>query len=208
MAAEGPVIEIELVPDLVVNGLRDADGAGLSQRLDPGGDVDAVAEDVVAVDDHVAEIDADPQFETALGWERVVDGARRALHRDGATKRVDDARKIRQQAVAGGADDSPPMRRDQRVDGPAELAERPMRAGLVLAHQAAEPDDIGMQNRGELALARARLLRKLRRLNEHRAHATAFNLAAQREHPILWTIDWRGKGRASVCPWEEGNGQG
>jgi hypothetical protein len=45
-----------------------------------------------------------------------------------------------------------------------------MRAGLVLAHQAAEPDDIGVQNRGELAPARSRLLRKLRRVNEHRAH--------------------------------------
>ncbi len=155
MAAERPVIEIELVPDLVVDGLRDADGAGLGQRLEPGGDVDAVAEDVVAVDDHVAEIDADPQFETALGRDRVVDGARRALHLDGAAERIDDARKIRQQAVAGGADDPPPMRRDQRVDGAAELAERPMRAGLVLAHQTAEPDHVRMQNGGELARARS-----------------------------------------------------
>ena len=72
MAAKRPVIEIELVPDMLVNGLRDADCAGLGERLEPGGDVDAVAEDVVAVDDHVAEIDADAQFETALGRERVV----------------------------------------------------------------------------------------------------------------------------------------
>ena len=67
MAAERAVIEIELVPDLVVDGLRDADRAGLGERLEPGGDVDAIAKDVVAVDDHVAEIDADPQLEPALG---------------------------------------------------------------------------------------------------------------------------------------------
>ena len=67
MAAERTVIEIELVPDLVVDGLRDADRAGLGERLEPRGDVDAIAKDVVAVDDDVAEIDADPQFETALG---------------------------------------------------------------------------------------------------------------------------------------------
>ena len=45
------------------------------------------------------------------------------------------------------------MRRDQRVDGAAELAERLMRARLILAHQPAEPDHVRMQNRGELALA-------------------------------------------------------
>ena len=70
MAAERTVIEIELVPDLVVDGLRNADRAGLGERLEPGGDVDAVAKDVVAVDDHIAEIDPDPQLETALGRER------------------------------------------------------------------------------------------------------------------------------------------
>ena len=123
MAAERTVIEIELVPDLVVDGLRDADGARLGERLEPGGDVDAIAKDVVAVDDDVAEIDTDPQFETALGRDRVVDGARCSLHLDGAVQRVDDARKIRQQAVAGRADDPPAMCRDQRVDGAAELVQ-------------------------------------------------------------------------------------
>jgi enamine deaminase RidA (YjgF/YER057c/UK114 family) len=53
-----------------------------------------------------------------------------------------------------------------------------------------------MKNRGELAPARNRLLWKLRRVNEHRAQATAFDLATQREHSILWTIDRRGKCRA------------
>ena len=122
MAAERAVIKIELVPDLVVNRLRNADGAGLGERLEPGGDVDPVAEDVVAVDDDVAEIDADPQLETALGRDRIVDRARGPLHLDGAVQRVDDTRKIRQQAVAGRADDPPAMRRDQRVDGAAEFA--------------------------------------------------------------------------------------
>ena len=119
MAAERAVIEIELVSDVVVNGLRDADRAGLRERLEPGGDVDPVAKDVVAVDDHVAEIDANPQFQTALGRDRVVDRTRGPLHFDGAVQRVDDARKIRQQAVACGADDPSAMRRDQRVDSAA-----------------------------------------------------------------------------------------
>jgi hypothetical protein len=51
MAAERAVIKIELVPDFVVDRLRNANGARLSERLEPGGDVDAIPEDVVAVDD-------------------------------------------------------------------------------------------------------------------------------------------------------------
>ena len=63
MAAERMVIEIELIPDLLVNAMGDANGARLGERLKAGGDVDAIAEDVVAVDDDVAEIDTDPQLE-------------------------------------------------------------------------------------------------------------------------------------------------
>ena len=155
MAAERPVIEIELVSNLIIDGLRDADGAGLGERLEPGGDVDAIAEDVVAVDDDVAEIDADPQLETALRRDRIVDRPRRPLHLDGAVQRIDDARKIRQQAVACRADDPPAMCCDQRVDGAAELAERLMRPCLILAHQPAETDHIRMQDRGKFPFPRA-----------------------------------------------------
>src|SRR5271165_2554935 len=47
------------------------------------------------------------------------------------------------------------MCRDQRVDGAAELAERLMRARLVLAHQPAETDHIRVQDGGEFPLPRA-----------------------------------------------------
>src|SRR5438105_7806194 len=111
-------------------------------------DVDAVAEDVVAVDDDVAEIDADPQFEASFRRDRVIDGARCPLHLDGAIQRVDNARKVRQQAVRCRADDPSAMRRDQRVDCHAENAERSMGADLILAHQPAEADHIRMQDAG------------------------------------------------------------
>src|SRR6267378_4155471 len=52
--------------------------------------------------------------------------ARDALHLDGAAQRVDDAREIRQQTVAGRAHDPPAMRRNQWVDGAAKGAERLM----------------------------------------------------------------------------------
>src|SRR5262249_56950966 len=63
--------------------------------------------------------------------------------------------KICQQAVASGADDPPAMRRDQRVDGAPQFTERAMCAGLVLAHQAAEADDVRVQNGSEFSFPRA-----------------------------------------------------
>src|SRR5467141_4783233 len=166
MVAERAVIEIELIPDLVVDGLRDADRPGLCECLEPRGNIDAVAEDIVAIDDNVAEIHTDPQLEATLQRDGVVHCTRRSLHLESATERVDDARKIRQQAVTCGADDPSAMRRDQRVDGAAELAERSMRAGLILAHQAAEPDHIRMQNGREFPFPRGSFPWRMRRVIE------------------------------------------
>ena len=54
------VTEIELVLHLLVDGLRNANRARLGERLEPGGDVDAIAKNVVPIDDDVAQIDTDP----------------------------------------------------------------------------------------------------------------------------------------------------
>src|SRR6516165_10465680 len=47
VSPERAVIEVELVADLVVNRLRNADGAGLGECLEPDGDINAIAKDVV-----------------------------------------------------------------------------------------------------------------------------------------------------------------
>ena len=170
MAAERAVVEIELVPDLVIYGMRNADRARLGKRLEPGSDVDPIAKDVVTVDDHIAEIDANPQLQAALGWDRIIDGARRVLHLDGAVQRIDDTRKIRQNAIACRADNPPAMRCNQRVDGGAELAQGLMRTGLILTHQPAEPGYIGMQDGGELPLPGGRFHRRIRWVIDQWAH--------------------------------------
>ena len=48
---------------MLVDAVGDRDAARLGEPLDAGGDVDAVAKEVVAVDHHVAEIDADAQHD-------------------------------------------------------------------------------------------------------------------------------------------------
>ena len=75
MAAERMVIEIELIPDLLVNSVGDANGAGLGESLEACSDVNAITEDVAAIDDHVAEIDTDPELETPVRRDGIVDGA-------------------------------------------------------------------------------------------------------------------------------------
>src|SRR5690242_3709622 len=62
------------------------------------------------------------------------------------------------------------MRRDQRVYGAAQFTEGTMSAGLILAHQPAETDDIRVKNRGEFPPSRRRFPRSRRRAIEQGAH--------------------------------------
>jgi hypothetical protein len=51
--------DVEPVADLLAHCGGDADAARFRDRLEARGDVDAVAEDVAVLDDHIAEVDAD-----------------------------------------------------------------------------------------------------------------------------------------------------
>ena len=53
--------ERQLVPDLVIRGAGDAQTTRLAERFEARRNVHAVAEDVIAVDDDVADVDADPK---------------------------------------------------------------------------------------------------------------------------------------------------
>src|SRR5207247_4754247 len=59
--------EVELVAHLIAHDTADADAARLGERLEAGGDVDAVAIDVVVVADDVADIDADAELDALVG---------------------------------------------------------------------------------------------------------------------------------------------
>jgi hypothetical protein len=76
--------------------------AGIGHGFDPRGVVAAVAIKVVAFDDHVAQIDADAQFDATLRPNIRVPLGHRLLHSDRAADRADDASKFRQHTVAGG----------------------------------------------------------------------------------------------------------
>src|SRR5258708_2212234 len=78
---------------------KDAPGSGL--RFEPGREVPAVAVDVVAVDDDVAEIDPDTKLDPLAARHIRVALSDAALHVDGAANRIDHAGKLDEHAVAG-----------------------------------------------------------------------------------------------------------
>ena len=107
--------DVEPVADLVAHHPADADLAGLGQGFEAGGDVDAVAVDVALVEDHVAQIDADAELDPSSRRHVGVALGHRPLQLDGAAHRIDDARKLDEQPVAGGLDDAAPMLLDLGV---------------------------------------------------------------------------------------------
>ena len=42
---------------------RDADATGFGQSFQAGGDIDAIAEDVAVLDDDIADVEADTEFD-------------------------------------------------------------------------------------------------------------------------------------------------
>ena len=67
----------------------DADAAGLSDALQSGGDVDAVAEDVISLDQHVADMDTDAPFHSAFVGDARIPLHRKPLQREGALDSAD-----------------------------------------------------------------------------------------------------------------------
>ena len=104
---------------VVEDGAGDDDAARCGEALEPGGDVDTIAEQVAALHDHVAEIDPDPQRQC---------GVRPFLDRDRAADRIHHARKLGEQSVTHQLDETSVVLRqcgldDLRSQG-CETAER------------------------------------------------------------------------------------
>ncbi len=141
------------VTDMIVHRARDADAAWRGQRFEPRGDVDAVAKDVVVLDNDVAEIDPDTKQDTPIFGNLGVAIDHGALDLDGAAHRVHHAGKFRQQPVAGIFNGAAPMLLDLRIDELPEMRlEARVRSLLVRAHQARVAGDIGGEDRRKSAL--------------------------------------------------------
>ena len=84
----------QLVEHLIAHHATCADSARLGQRLEPRGDIDAVAKDVVAIDDDVADVDADTKIDPLLGRDTGIAFSHASLNVHGAPYRIDNAWKL------------------------------------------------------------------------------------------------------------------
>jgi hypothetical protein len=139
------------VADLIAHCRRDADAARVGQVFEPRRNVHRIAIEVLVVDDYVAEVDPDSEPDAPVICDIGVAFDHPLLRLDRPAHRFDRARKLDEEAVAGGLDDAPAVPGDARVDqlAPArlELGERPF---LVRPHQPRIAGDIGGNDRGEL----------------------------------------------------------
>jgi hypothetical protein len=144
-------VRVDPAAHMVVGRARDQHAARLAEALQPRRNIDAVAENVVALDQHVAEVDADA-IDDALGFGRPgVALDHQFLDRDRGFDGGDDGGKLQQQSVARRLDDAPAQARHDRPRRFAMLSDRKGRARLVLAHQPRVADDVGGEDRGEAA---------------------------------------------------------
>ena len=137
--------------------------------------------DVLALDDHVAQVDTDAELDAPpLGGARVAP-RHRALHLDRTLNGIDDACELGQDAIAGGLDDAPVVRGDGGLDQLAEVRLHGRQRGrFVLPHETRVADHVGRQDRRQPARI-ARLFHVRLRGNLSRAESTRGDGLSPRE---------------------------
>ena len=118
--------EVEPPPDLPIGVLGQTDRARLRDAFETRGDIDAVAHQVtVALLDDVPEMNADPEFDAALGRHARVALDKAVLHLNGAAQGVDHAAELDEDSIAGAFDDAPAVGGDGRIDQVAAQPSEP-----------------------------------------------------------------------------------
>ena len=124
---------------------------GSAETLQPRRDVDPVAVDLLALDHHVAEVDADAKLHPALGGRLRILGLERGLHIDRALDGIDHAGELGQDAIAGGVYEASVMLLDEssRLSCDERYRVRSV-ASSSLPHEAAVAEYVGAEYGGEL----------------------------------------------------------
>src|ERR1700730_15310245 len=149
-----PVLEGvgELVADLIAHHPRDADAARFRQTFQSCGHIDAIAEDVVLLNDHVAEIDPNAEGEALILGRFGVALGHAALDLNGTTHRIDHAWKFSEKAIAGILYRMTAVLLDLRINELPEMSLEPfVRPLLIRPHQARVPRHIGGEDCSEAA---------------------------------------------------------
>jgi hypothetical protein len=145
--------DVELTSRILLDPARDANAAWLRQGLQACRHVYTVAIDIVAVEDDIADIDADAKLDSLLRFDLAVALGHAALDFYGAAQSADYAGELCQEPVASGLHDPPAMFRYFGIDEVAQMRFQPGKGALlVCAHQPAVTGHIGGKDSGKPAL--------------------------------------------------------
>jgi hypothetical protein len=135
----------QLRPDMVSNSTRDANPTRLSKSLQAGGDINGVAEEIVALNDDIADMypDAEPHLLTGRSIRILL--CYGVLHRDSTLHGVHSTSEVSDETIASRVEDPTAMRGDQAIYDDPVRGEGAERVDLILPHQSAVALDIGCE---------------------------------------------------------------
>ena len=140
--------DIDLAAYLPLRVVGDANASGFRDPFEPRGDVDAIAKYVVVVENDVADVNANPEFDPFVLRHGGIPFGHAALDFNSTAHRIHGAGKLDQHAVAGGLHDPAAVGGDRGVDeGLSDRFEPSQRAFLIGSHEPAVPGDIRRQHR-------------------------------------------------------------
>ena len=132
---------------------RKADRAGRGETFQSRGDINAIAHQVaVALLDHIAKMNADPELDAALRRKAGVAFDHAILHLDGTAHSVDHATKLHETSVAGALHHASVMYSDGRIN--QITPERPQTGQCPILVESGKPavsDYISCHDRRELS---------------------------------------------------------
>src|ERR1700722_13169687 len=152
-------LDINFAANLIIGRRRDADATGFGDALQPSRDVDAITENIIALNEDVAEVDPDPKQHLPVLRDPLIALGQQRLHRNRAIDRIDNRGKLDQQAIAGSLDDTPTMFRYHCVGYNAVFAQNAGGACFVETHQPRIASHVGGHYRRQPASDPAWLIR-------------------------------------------------
>src|SRR5207248_3146837 len=107
--------EVEPAGGILLNTGRDTNPAWIGETLETGRDIHPVTKNIIALDNDIADVDPDAEFDAIVRSAGITLG-HAALPSSGTTQRINDASELNQQPIAGCLDDTAPVFGDLRVD--------------------------------------------------------------------------------------------
>jgi hypothetical protein len=128
-------VNVDLAFDLFLHLAGDANASRIRKRLKPSRDIDAVAKQISLPEEHIPDVDPDPEPERTAVRMLLVFFSKRVLHLESALDSIHHAWKFCQHAIACRIGNPPAMSRNEPVHDLTVSHQGMKGANLVSTHQ-------------------------------------------------------------------------